>query len=184
MAEVSADDALRVARDGRHAGALRRVAHRRRRGRRRALGRQSRSARSRPRGPWFAGGYHNVPRTRPSSPTTGGCAPATSESIDPHGYLQHHRPRQGPDQVGRRVDPSVDLENALMAHPGVAEAAVIAVRTRSGASGRSPRRGEARPVGDAGRAERALLAKSFAKWQLPDALSSSMRSRGRRRASS
>ena len=63
---------------------------------------------------------------------------------------------------------SVDLENALMAHPAVAEAAVIAIP--------HPKWGE-RPLacvvlkkGISGESEalNAHLAKTFAKWQLPD----------------
>ena len=68
---------------------------------------------------------------------------------------------------------SVDLENALMAHPAIAEAAVIAIP--------HPKWGE-RPLacivvkpgqgGDAGLLAEALgvhlLAHGFAKWQLPD----------------
>ncbi|MCL4702931.1 MAG: long-chain fatty acid--CoA ligase, partial [Burkholderiaceae bacterium] len=64
---------------------------------------------------------------------------------------------------------SVDLENAIMAHPAVAEAAVIAIA--------HPKWGE-RPLacvalrpGAAVSADelRAFIAPKFARWQLPDA---------------
>ena len=63
---------------------------------------------------------------------------------------------------------SVDLENAVMGHPAVAEAAVIAVK--------HPKWDERplavvvlKPGKSVAAAElRAHLAKSFAKWQLPD----------------
>ena len=65
---------------------------------------------------------------------------------------------------------SVELENALMAHPAVAEAAVIAIPTRSGTSGRSRsvvlQRGRRRRRADE---LREFLAPQFAKWWLPDA---------------
>ena len=42
--------------------------------------------------------------TAARSSTAAGCAPATSRTIDAHGFVQDHRPLQGRDQVRRRVD--------------------------------------------------------------------------------
>ena len=66
------------------------------------------------------------------------------------------------------MDLVVDLENALMAHPAIAEAAVIAVPTRSGTSGRSRsvlREGQTATPDEL----REFLAPNFAKFWLPDA---------------
>ena len=64
---------------------------------------------------------------------------------------------------------SVELENALMAHPAVAEAAVIAdprreVGRAAARGGRAARGRDARPRDEL----REFLAPNFAKWWLPD----------------
>jgi fatty-acyl-CoA synthase len=65
---------------------------------------------------------------------------------------------------------SVDLENALMAHPGVKEAAVIAVPHPKWIE-RPLAAVVAREGSQASPAElREFLAAKFAKWQLPDAV--------------
>ena len=65
-------------------------------------------------------------RSRRSS-TTAGCAPATSPRSTPSGYVKITDRAKDVIKSGGEWVSSVDLENTLMAHPDVAEAAVIGV---------------------------------------------------------
>ena len=64
--------------------------------------------------------------TRRSS-TTAGCAPATSRSVFPNGFVQISDRAKDVIKSGGEWVSSVDLENTLMGHPAVLEAAVIGV---------------------------------------------------------
>ena len=64
--------------------------------------------------------------TRRSS-TTAGCAPATSARISPDGFLTLTDRSKDVIKSGGEWISSVELENALMAHPAVAEASVVGV---------------------------------------------------------
>jgi fatty-acyl-CoA synthase len=88
-------------------------------------------------------------------------------TIDPTGCIRITDRSKDLIKSGGEWISSVDLENALMGHPAIKEAAVVAVQ--------HSKWGE-RPVacvvlrGEASDDElRAFLAKSFASWQLPDA---------------
>jgi fatty-acyl-CoA synthase len=90
-------------------------------------------------------------------------------TIDPEGYVKIVDRSKDLIKSGGEWISSVDLENALMGHPSVREAAVIAVP--------HPKWQE-RPLAVVVRKEgvelspddlRAFLAERFAKWQLPDA---------------
>ena len=59
--------------------------------------------------------------------TTAGSRPATSCSIHPRGFIQIKDRSKDVIKSGGEWISSVELENALMAHPAVAEAAVIAI---------------------------------------------------------
>ena len=88
------------------------------------------------RGPWIASAYYREDRPPRSSPTAGS---ARATSLDrPPGLHKDRRPDQGPRQVRRRVDLERRARGDIMGHPEVAEAAVIACRTRGGASALSP----------------------------------------------
>ena len=89
-------------------------------------------------------------------------------AIDAHGYIRIADRTKDLIKSGGEWISSVDMENLLMAHPSVQEAAVIAIP--------DPKRSE-RPLacvvlkpGKTATAEelRAHLASKFAKWQLPD----------------
>ena len=67
-------------------------------------GTASRPVRSQIRGPWIASGYYNDDDVGRTNSTTAGCAPATSPRSTPQRLHPHHRPREGRDQVRRRVD--------------------------------------------------------------------------------
>ena len=78
------------------------------------------------RGPWVTSGYYNDPRSDQAFDgewfRTGDVA-----TIDGEGYLQIMDRTKDLVKSGGEWIPSVDLENAIMAHPKVMEAAVIAV---------------------------------------------------------
>jgi len=121
------------------------------------------------RGPWVAGSYYNAPDTSNRWTEDGWFKTGDMATLDEDGYLRIVD--RGKDMIksGGEWISSVDLENALMGHPDVREAAVIAVP--------HPKWDE-RPLavivpkpGAKVTAEdlRQFLAPKFAKWQLPDA---------------
>ncbi len=61
------------------------------------------------------------------SSTTAGCAPATSARLDPLGYITLSDRAKDVIKSGGEWISSVDLENALMGHPDVVEAAVVGI---------------------------------------------------------
>jgi acyl-CoA synthetase (AMP-forming)/AMP-acid ligase II len=119
------------------------------------------------RGPWVARAYH---RGRGAEKFTddGWFATGDVVRIDPLGNIRICDRSKDLVKSGGEWISSVDLENLLMAHEAVAEAAVIAVP--------DDRWGERplavvvlRPGSSAGSDElRAHLAADYAKWQLPD----------------
>jgi fatty-acyl-CoA synthase len=120
------------------------------------------------RGPWVAAGYYDTPEQADRWTPDGWFRTGDIVSIDPHGYIQIKDRSKDVIKSGGEWISSVDLENALMAHPAVAEAAVIAVP--------DPKWAE-RPLAvvvfrEGAQATpdelRAFLAPNFAKWWLPD----------------
>ena len=78
------------------------------------------------RGPWITGGYYNDPRSEQAF-QDGWFRTGDVATIDPDGYLQIMDRTKDLVKSGGEWISSVDLENAIMAHPKVMEAAVIAV---------------------------------------------------------
>lgn len=78
------------------------------------------------RGPWVAGGYYNDARSRQSF-LDGWLRTGDIATIDTEGYLQIMDRTKDLVKSGGEWISSVDLENAIMAHPKVAEAAVVGV---------------------------------------------------------
>lgn len=78
------------------------------------------------RGPWVAGGYYNDGRSRQSF-LDGWLRTGDIATIDTEGYLQIMDRTKDLVKSGGEWISSVDLENAIMAHPKVAEAAVVGV---------------------------------------------------------
>ncbi len=120
------------------------------------------------RGPCVTGAYHGHPEDAESFTADGWFRTGDVATLSPEGYLRIVDRLKDLIKSGGEWIGSVDLENALMAHPAVAEAAVVAVP--------HPRWGE-RPlacvVPRAGArvtaAElRDFLARRFPKWWLPD----------------
>ena len=120
------------------------------------------------RGLTITGGYHGVPTDPDKFTADGWLRTGDVAAIDRHGYLRIADRTKDLIKSGGEWISSVDMENLLMGHPAVQEAAVIAVP--------DPKWSE-RPCacvvlknGRAATADelRAHLAPHFAKWQLPD----------------
>ena len=77
------------------------------------------------RGPWIAARYFDDDR-RARSSTRAGCAPATSPRSTTTAFVQITDRSKDVIKSGGEWISSVELENELMAHPDVVEAAVIA----------------------------------------------------------
>ena len=78
------------------------------------------------RGPWITSGYYHDDRNDQAF-ADGWFRTGDVATIDPDGYLQIMDRTKDLVKSGGEWISSVDLENAIMAHPKVAEAAVIAV---------------------------------------------------------
>jgi fatty-acyl-CoA synthase len=79
------------------------------------------------RGPWISGSYYNRPDTQDAFTNDGWLRTGDVATIDPEGYMKIADRTKDLIKSGGEWISSVDLENALMAHPSIAEAAVIAV---------------------------------------------------------
>jgi fatty-acyl-CoA synthase len=120
------------------------------------------------RGPFIAAGYLNLPGEDNRWSQDGWLRTGDVVTIDPEGYVKITDRTKDLIKSGGEWISSVDVENAIVAHPCVAEAAVIAVPhpkwverplalvvIKQGASVTSDDL-------------RAFLSTTFAKWQLPD----------------
>ena len=121
------------------------------------------------RGPWIASSYHEQPDAQDRWTEDGWFATGDVATIDPEGYVQITDRTKDLVKSGGEWISSVDLENALMGHAAVAEAAVIAVahpkwQERPLAVVKVKDGAEATPD-----ALRDHLAVKFANWWLPDA---------------
>jgi fatty-acyl-CoA synthase len=79
------------------------------------------------RGPWIASSYYNDERSPESFTDDGWLKTGDVATIDRHGYIRLVDRTKDVIKSGGEWISSVDLENELMAHPAVAEAAVIGV---------------------------------------------------------
>ena len=120
------------------------------------------------RGPWVAAGYYETPDQAERWTDDGWFKTGDIASLHPKGFVQIKDRTKDVIKSGGEWISSVDLENALMAHPAVAEAAVIAVPDD---------KWQERPLAvvvlkqgaNASSEElREFLAPQFAKWWLPD----------------
>ena len=120
------------------------------------------------RGPYVTGGYHDLPPEPDKHTADGWLRTGDVASVDALGYLRITDRTKDLIKSGGEWISSVELENAIMAHPAIAEAAVIAVPHEKWVE---------RPIAcivfKQGRtatpeALNAHLAGQFAKWQLPD----------------
>ena len=121
------------------------------------------------RGPWVAASYYNAPDQAHRWTEDGWFKTGDVSTIDDEGFIKIVDRAKDLVKSGGEWISSVDLENTLMGHPAVKEAAVVGVP--------HPKWQE-RPLAAVVLKEgatatpqelREFLAKSFAKWQLPDA---------------
>ena len=121
------------------------------------------------RGPYITGSYHNVEQDPEKFTDDGWLRTGDVAAVDEYAFVRLSDRTKDLIKSGGEWISSVDLENAIMAHPAVAEAAVIAVS--------HPKWAE-RPLAcvvckpgqklDAATL-REFLAPRFARWQVPDA---------------
>jgi fatty-acyl-CoA synthase len=120
------------------------------------------------RGPWIAGGYYDTPEQAHRWTDDGWFMTGDVVAIHPRGFILIKDRSKDVIKSGGEWISSVELENALMAHPDVAEAAVIAVPDEKWAE---------RPLAVvvardgtsvSGEQLREFLEPNFAKFWLPD----------------
>ncbi|MFF2504426.1 long-chain fatty acid--CoA ligase [Streptomyces sp. NPDC058067] len=125
------------------------------------------------RGPWIAGAYYSGPDSEPLRPADkfsedGWLKTGDVGTISPDGFLTLTDRAKDVIKSGGEWISSVDLENALMSHPDVAEAAVVAVPDEKW--GERPLATVVLKEGASADFEtlRAFLGEKVAKWQLPE----------------
>jgi fatty-acyl-CoA synthase len=120
------------------------------------------------RGPWVASGYYNTPEQADRWTADGWFKTGDIVSIHPRGYIQIKDRSKDVIKSGGEWISSVELENALMGHPAVAEAAVIAIPDVKWTE--RPLAAVVLKPGVAATADelREFLAPNFAKWWLPE----------------
>ena len=122
------------------------------------------------RGPWIAASYFNNEEARQAFTDDGWFRTGDIVTIDPHGYIEIQDRAKDLIKSGGEWISSVALENALMGHPAVAEAAVIAVphpkwveRPLAAVVVKEGAKVTANEL-------REYLAERFARWCVPDAI--------------
>ena len=121
------------------------------------------------RGPFITGSYHQEPLSEDKFTSDGWLRTGDVASVDTMGFVRITDRTKDLIKSGGEWISSVDLENALMAHPGIAEAAVIAIPDEKWSE-----RPLACVVAKPGYSPQAdelaahLLKMGFAKWQVPD----------------
>ncbi len=122
------------------------------------------------RGAWVAASYYNLPSETDKWTEGGWFRTGDVVTIDAEGYVKITDRTKDLIKSGGEWISSQDLENALMSHPAVAEAAVIAVPHPKWAE--RPLAAVVLREGEQLSAEelRDFLAPRFAKWWLPDAI--------------
>jgi fatty-acyl-CoA synthase len=120
------------------------------------------------RGPFITGSYHETAPEPEKFSADGWLRTGDVASIDRHGYIRIADRTKDLIKSGGEWISSVDMENRLMGHDAVQEAAVIAIADAKW--GERPLAGVVLKQGKRANAEelRAHLAGAFAKWQLPD----------------
>ncbi len=120
-------------------------------------------------GPWITGSYHRVPVSADNFTDDGWLRTGDVAAIDELGFIKISDRTKDLIKSGGEWISSVDLENAIMGHPAVQEAAVIAVA--------HPKWSERplavivlKPGAEVSEAQiKQHLAGQFVKWMVPDA---------------
>ena len=120
------------------------------------------------RGPWIAASYYEAPESAGRWTEDGWFRTGDIVSIDPKGFIKIQDRTKDVIKSGGEWISSVALENQLIAHDAVAEAAVIAVADEKW--GERPLAVVSLKPGRETTAEelREFLAPHFASWWLPD----------------
>jgi fatty-acyl-CoA synthase len=122
------------------------------------------------RGPWVAAAYYNSPEGDEKFTEDGWLKTGDIATVDKHGFIEIQDRSKDLIKSGGEWISSVAIENTLMAHPAVAEAAVIAI---------SDPKWQERPLavvvlkeGQSATTEELIshLKPCFARWWLPDAV--------------
>jgi fatty-acyl-CoA synthase len=120
------------------------------------------------RGPYITAAYHKTPHDPDKHTADGWLRTGDVASLDPLGYLRISDRTKDLIKSGGEWISSVDLENALMAHPAIAEAAVIAIAhekwTERPLACIVFKRGQTATPGELNE----HLSSTFPKWQLPE----------------
>ena len=121
------------------------------------------------RGPFITGSYHQVPVTEEKFTQDGWLRTGDVAVMDDVGFVRITDRTKDLIKSGGEWISSVDLENALMAHPAIAEAAVIAIPDEKW-SERPLACVVLKPGQSVNAAELGahLMKHGFAKWQVPD----------------
>jgi len=121
------------------------------------------------RGPWVAASYYNSPDQAHRWTNDGWFKTGDVATMDDEGFIKIVDRAKDLVKSGGEWISSVDIENTLMGHPAVKEAAVVGVPHPKWSE--RPLAAVVLKEGAAVAPEelRAFLAQSFAKWQLPDA---------------
>ncbi|SDH62091.1 long-chain-fatty-acid--CoA ligase [Pseudonocardia oroxyli] len=122
------------------------------------------------RGPWVTTGYHNMPAAEAADRFLDGYwRSGDIGTIDPDGYLKVTDRLKDVVKSGGEWISSIDMENLLMSHPSVAQAAVVGLYHPKWQERPFvlvvPRAGHEVSLADL----RAHLSGAFASWQLPEA---------------
>jgi len=120
------------------------------------------------RGPWITARYHGLPNSADRFTKDGYWRSGDAGTIDSNGYLKLTDRIKDVIKSGGEWISSIDMENAIMAHPAIAEAAVIGVPHPKWQE-RPVAVVATRPGHQVSADElREHLAPRFAKWQLPE----------------
>ncbi|MFW9941218.1 MAG: long-chain-fatty-acid--CoA ligase [Candidatus Thorarchaeota archaeon] len=121
------------------------------------------------RGPWILTDYYNAPITKDSFTQDGYFKSGDAGSLDSEGYLKITDRIKDVIKSGGEWISSIDMENVLVSHPGVLEAAVVGIphpKWEERPLALIVLREEYESVNQNEINEH--LSKIFAKWQLPD----------------
>jgi fatty-acyl-CoA synthase len=122
------------------------------------------------RGPWVSGAYYNTEEGSDKFTEDGWFKTGDIVTIDPSGYVEIQDRTKDLIKSGGEWISSVALENALMAHDAVAEAAVVAISHEKW--GERPLGVVVLKEGEEATEEELIsfLAEDHPKWSLPDAI--------------
>ena len=125
------------------------------------------------RGPFITGSYHGLAVSEEKFTADGWLRTGDVATMDSLGFVRITDRTKDLIKSGGEWISSVDLENALMAHPAIAEAAVISIPDEKWSERPLAcivwKKDAALPAGDVvATLGRHLLAHGFVKWQLPD----------------